>query len=374
MQFNGKPRMHFRPAKGWINDPNGLVCFGGYYHAFYQHAPNYEKPFIEPMTWGHARTKDFINWEELPVVLWADEPYDAGGCWSGTAAVKDGKLYLYYASVIKNEDGSFAQSVSVAFSEDGEHFTKYEGNPIIPHYPPEGSNDFRDPAVMVDHDGTAYIVMATGAEDRKHARLLLYKSTDMLHFDYAGILFEYENMVYCECPSFMPYGNDGEYLLAASVCGEGGTHTFSVMVGAFDGKTFTPRVSSKIWHGPDQYAGQVFRDDKGRCLLITWIAGWHLSKCCEISPGVLSVPAEIFELDGTLAARPVDECRHLYAASDPAVQRTDDGFTVPRDVLEPLHVTCSDVPLLILHDAYIVEIYADGGKNVYTVLLPEKEG
>ena len=95
--FSYDLKHHFRPAKGWTNDPNGLVYFDGWYHAFYQHAPGHEQPRHEPMAWGHARTKDFLTWEELPVALLPDQPYDSGGCWSGTAIEHNGLLYLFYA-------------------------------------------------------------------------------------------------------------------------------------------------------------------------------------------------------------------------------------------------------------------------------------
>lgn len=101
MNYLNDLKHHYRPKKGWVNDPNGLCWFGGYYHVFYQHCPNCETP-DEPMCWGHARTKDFITWEELPIALAPDMPYDKGGCWSGTAIEKDGVLYLYYASVVKD--------------------------------------------------------------------------------------------------------------------------------------------------------------------------------------------------------------------------------------------------------------------------------
>ena len=89
MDYLQKLKYHYKPQKGWINDPNGLVYFDGYYHVFYQHAPDYEVPGKQPICWGHARTKDFLNWEELPVALYPDCDYDNGGCWSGTAIVKE---------------------------------------------------------------------------------------------------------------------------------------------------------------------------------------------------------------------------------------------------------------------------------------------
>ena len=65
MNYRTPPKFHFATKKGWINDPNGLVYFNGYYHIFYQHSPNFEKPWNESMHWGHARTKDFLIFEEI---------------------------------------------------------------------------------------------------------------------------------------------------------------------------------------------------------------------------------------------------------------------------------------------------------------------
>ena len=168
MDYTKRLSHHYQPKSGWINDPNGLVYFKGYYHIFYQHAPHFETPWHEPMYWGHARTKDFLSFEELPVALTPDKPYDKDGCWSGTAIVKDDTLYLFYASVRKNDDtpawddNGRIESVSVAFSKDGINFEKYEGNPIIKTYPADGGNNFRDPAVM-EKDGK-YFDKETGEE------------------------------------------------------------------------------------------------------------------------------------------------------------------------------------------------------------------
>ena len=61
MDYLSKPSYHYKPQRGWINDPNGLVYFRGYYHVFYQHAPDFEAPWHQPMHWGHARTRDFLT-------------------------------------------------------------------------------------------------------------------------------------------------------------------------------------------------------------------------------------------------------------------------------------------------------------------------
>lgn len=366
MDYKGL-QYHYRPKKGWINDPNGLVYFQGYYHVFYQHTPNFERPWKEPMHWGHARTQDFLTWEELPIALTPGDSYDNDGCWSGTAIVKDDTLYLFYASVHSDDKIRGEQTVSVAWSKDGIHFEKYDKNPVIAHYPPDGGHDFRDPA-LCEAEGKYYCVMATGNPETKTGRLLLYRSEDLLNWEYQGIMREWADCRYTECPSFLP-AEDGKYLLAASVCPLEARHYFSAMYGEFiDGKYY-PQYTAEVDKGPDQYAGQVFRDHRGRNILISWMPGWPYDGYTDWDVGCMSVPRELTLKDGKICGYPVEEVRHLLRDTDECVKRTDDGFIIERTGREPVVYRGEIRDLKILRDGYIVEVFVNGGEEVYSALL-----
>ena len=362
MDYTKPLRYHYKPAKGWMNDPNGLVYFKGYYHAFYQHAPHHEIPWQEPMHWGHARTKDFLEWEELPIALTPGAPYDGGGCWSGTAIVKDDKMYLFYAAIT-------AESViAVAVSEDGIHFEKYNDNPVIATFPPEGGPDFRDPAVCC-MDGVYYCVVASGHPSTQTARLLLYRSENLLVWEFQSVLWEWSQAKYAECPSIVPLGGK-QCLLATSVCNLDETHFFQIMKGTLEDGVFTCELSDCFDKGPDQYAGQMFEGADGTPLLITWIPGWKFAGFREgTDVGCLSVPRRITVQEGRICGQPAKEVAYLFKNDDPSVTVTDHGFVLERTERPPLIHQGEVRDIQILRDEYILEIFVNGGETVYSLLL-----
>ena len=78
---------HLQPFAKWTNDPNALCYYNGYYHVFYQTHPF--NLYWGAMFWGHARSKDLIHFEFLPICLFPDDdPVNGPGlgyAWSGCA-------------------------------------------------------------------------------------------------------------------------------------------------------------------------------------------------------------------------------------------------------------------------------------------------
>lgn len=75
--------IHFKAPNCWINDPNGFIWYKGQYHLFYQcfpYAPQWGR-----MHWGHAVSKDLVNWEEKGIALYPTKTDDRSGCFSGSA-------------------------------------------------------------------------------------------------------------------------------------------------------------------------------------------------------------------------------------------------------------------------------------------------
>ena len=85
-----RPDFHFTPQKKWMNDPNGMVYYAGEYHLFYQYNPN--ESVWGPMHWGHAISKDLVNWEELPIALYPDNL---------------GNIFFFFFIVDKNNTSGF---------------------------------------------------------------------------------------------------------------------------------------------------------------------------------------------------------------------------------------------------------------------------
>lgn len=347
---------HFEPKTGWMNDPNGLIYFQGKYHAFFQHYPY--APRWGQMHWGHAVSGDLVHWEEQGIALYPDQTYENdGGCFSGSAIEKDGRLYLFYTSV-SHEMG---QTQSVAWSDDGVCFTKYEGNPVIRENP-FGVADFRDPKVSLI-DGTYYMVVGSG--DESCGRVLLYSSEDLIHWNYVNVLFEGAEYAHCiECPDFFKFGE--RYVLMFSRINHTERSTCFVVGDFADGKLVNYIVSNPEW-GIDFYAPQTF-EHEGRRVMIGWMYHWGKTapEGCPFA-GALSAPRGLKLVEDRLYNFPVTEARPLLRKESAYVRWEGDTLIL---LDKAGNATCRQTPGLktvdILEDTKSVEVFVNGGEMSFT--------
>lgn len=344
---------HFEPERGWINDPNGLCFFGGKYHAFFQHYPH--APKWGPMHWGHAVSQDLLSWEELPIALTPDMPYeDDGGCFSGSALERDGKLYLMYTSVSKER----GQTQSMAVSEDGVHFEKLKENPVIPESPLDPENrDFRDPKLFAFH-GEYRMVCGAGKDGL--ASVLLFRSEDLLHWQYVGPIFQSrEYGPVPECPDLFPLG-DKWVLMFSRI----DTYSAQFIVGDFDGESFVPESFQQPEAGPDFYAPQTFLDSSGRRILIGWLYSWN-RKVPEnaVRAGALTLPREVSLRNGRVILAPVKEAEGLLSKEDACVLRKNGSVTVNNGREDLLKLPEAAVrEIAVLRDGRAREVFLNGGE------------
>lgn len=349
-------KYHFEPRKGWMNDPNGLVYFRGKYHAFFQHYPY--APEWGQMHWGHAVSSDLIHWEELDIALFPDMPYEnSGGCFSGSAIEKDGKLYLFYTSV----SHELGQTQSVAISEDGTHFVKYEKNPVIAQYPDDGSKEFRDPKVIKIKD---LYYMVCGSGKNGVGKVLLYESFDLLQWEYVGVLLEdvqYGSVI--ECPDFFPL--EDKYVLMFSKMGLK-THSTQFIIGDFFDNKFLPVSYSTPEAGPQFYAPQTFADQQGRRIMIGWLYDWNkkLDKDADFA-GALTIPRELKLKNNQIINYPVKEAQSLLNSSDNMISVSRDSVTLLSSE-SPLKYEAKINNVSVLRDTKTIEVFVNDGEASFS--------
>lgn len=284
-----RSQFHFTPKSGWMNDPNGMVYYGGEYHLFYQHYP--DSTVWGPMHWGHAISKDMIHWEHLPIALYPDA---LGYIFSGSALV-DWKntsgfgtmqnppivaIFTYHDPEGYPAGRLDFQTQGIAYSLDkGRTWTKYDKNPVLPN---PGIQDFRDPKVSWNEVNNQW-VMTLAVKDH----IEFYASPDLKKW---SKLSEFGNTIGAhggvwECPDLFPLNDEQgntKWVLFVSINpgGPQGGSATQYFVGDFNGKQFIPQDTITRWidYGADNYAGVTWSDipaSDGRRLFIGWMSNWQ---------------------------------------------------------------------------------------------------
>ena len=278
-------KIHFKAPNCWINDPNGFIWYKGWYHLFYQCFP-YSAHWGR-MHWGHAVSKDLVNWEEKGIALFPSKTDDRSGCFSGSAIEYKDKMYIYYTGVNYTEEDpeninccindTFTAAQLMITSEDGMKFDNItDKKTVIPPIEDKkigDKNHTRDPKVWRGKDAW-YMVLGSTVD--KNGRLLFYKSSDLKTWQYLNYCEKDGFGWMWECPDFfeidgkgvtifspMGFFNDGNGYDSVAVC----------MLSSFDENTGKMELSENYQlfdYGIDLYAPQSTTDKDGNRVVIAW--------------------------------------------------------------------------------------------------------
>lgn len=286
-----RPQLHFTAPYHWINDPNGLIYYQGYYHVFYQHFPY--ACHWGTMHWGHAITKDFITYQHLPIALYPSKDYDRNGCFSGSAIEVDGKMYLYYTAIryakenpeyihVQYGDDDLRASQALLIGEDGIHFDNDKNKQqIIPVIKEAFIGDYRhtrDPKVWKKKDGKYAMVIGSKVASQKDycGKALFFESEDAKHFTYKNSYGDDSIGNMWECPDIFQV--DNQYIMIFSP--ENTDNPPKPVSNArytpidFDEDTLTIYSHGDVPYldyGLDFYAPQTFLSKDNERLLLGWL-------------------------------------------------------------------------------------------------------
>jgi beta-fructofuranosidase len=348
-----RPQYHLLPPSGWMNDPCGPLFWKGRYHMFYQYNA---EPISAVKLWAHATSSDMIHWHREPVAL-APTPGgpDAEGCWTGTAAIVDGKPTFLYTGVAKStsEQATLAdsnpplhESVCMAVAED-DTLLRWRKLPqaAIPG-PPAGMKvvGFRDPSPW--RQGDHWNLIVASGERGAGGRVLLYRSTDFRHWEYLHPMAQgkpngkqgtdpVDSGEMWECPDFFPL--DGKHVLIHST-----ERRTLWQIGTLDPATMLFHAENEgLLDQGAYYAPKSQLDAQGNRILWGWItdtrpqaeyaaAGWS---------GMMSLPRRLSIASNQLIMEPAPE-----AASLRTKPRIGDAVKRLPSAAQEIHLTLKQVP------------------------------
>jgi beta-fructofuranosidase len=199
-----RPRYHYVNPEGGLNDPNGLCCWQGRWHLFYQAYP----PEDTRQHWGHAVSDDLVHWRDLPYAIY---PHPEEKCYSGATLVEaDRVIAMYHGTQVGN---------MVATSRDPLllNWEKLTGQAVIPKQragaAPLPYSVF-DPCVW-KKDGMYYALsggtQASGPGGKRVAADYLFRSRDLAQWEYLHPFVDNDRFTLIgddgACPYFWPIGN-----------------------------------------------------------------------------------------------------------------------------------------------------------------------
>lgn len=268
-----RPRLHYGPPSRWMNDPNGTIRHGGWYHVFYQLNPFGDQWGF--MHWGHARSRDLVRWEHRPIALAPDVLAGEEHCYSGCIAHDaDGTPRLIYTSVPFADARPCEQWRCSPLDDELDGWVR-DRRPLI------GGQEHpaaRDPFVFRWRQRT-FAVLGDGG------RVALFEAPghDLGRLEPRGALWTAAQgeLDFAECPNVLPLPDDRIVLLLSPF------RAVEWRLGGFDGARLEVECQGLLDRHDAFYATNTLEDGEGRTVVLGWIRGFPAGRGWN---GCLSFP------------------------------------------------------------------------------------
>jgi sucrose-6-phosphate hydrolase SacC (GH32 family) len=349
------------------------------------------------MSWGHAISSDLYNWQERPVAI-ACTP--TSGIFSGSAVVdfnnttgfgtKENPPIVAIYTEHQNDESN--QSQCLAFSlDEGETFTKYEGNPVLNI----NEKNFRDPKVQwVDNQWLMTVALANSH------KISFYASPDLKtwqHLSDFGPAAQIGGV--WECPDLINFGDKWVLLVSLNPGGYqvgSGTQYF---IGQWNGSEFLPDDTHTRWldYGRDNYAGVTFSNvPDGRKIFLGWMSNWHYAGKVPTEPwrSAMTLPRELTLRGDRLVQTPVKHPNGFpeisFATSDGSIRICESSeryieigvwnkklfvdtsrawCDLDAPTLQEIPIADGELDIRVIVDRGSVEVFAAGGAISITNLI-----
>jgi beta-fructofuranosidase len=293
-----RPAFHFRAPARWMNDPNGPIFYRGWYHVFYQFNPYGDQ--WGNMHWGHARSRDLVDWEDLPIAIWPSKSLGEEHVFSGSTHLNgEGQPTIFYTSIGPRDP---EQWTATPLDEDLIRWTKWPSDPVltVKTHAPTVIKEWRDP-YLFDEAGKTYLV--TGGQVDGRGIVALYEATreDLSQWRFLGTIFHHPTTNDVECPNLVKIGE--RWVLLTSTNGHVDWFSGQLDLGKPE---FAAERHGVLADG--SYASQLFKDGHGRFIHLAWVPtsdhhGWN---------GFLTLPSALsLDKSGDLIRKPVPELSKL---------------------------------------------------------------
>lgn len=267
-----RPGYHYHAPAQWMNDPNGTIFHDGWFHVFYQCNP-YGTEWGH-MHWGHARSKDLINWEQMPPALWPSRSAGEEHVFSGSLFPRaDGTLMAFYTSIGERDPQQWG---ALPDSSDLTRWHKIPGNPLLTNalHGAEPVAEWRDPFLFSDNRIT-YMLVGGGLSGRGVVMLYQALNSDLTAWKSLGVVFQHPDaaLANVECPNLARI--DGKWLLLTSTYGKVETFTGQLDLKA---RRFITEKRDILMDG--SYASQLLHAPDGTVTYLAWMrtekgSGWN---------------------------------------------------------------------------------------------------